>query len=145
MKTNPYRIRLRTLFVLTTLAAMLAATASISMTALYLASIVCVAIVTNYILRFRFDQSEIGAGFLAVIIGATWGSIAMGLYTAFTQDAVSGFYACLVGSLIGFFVSFISTIAFGLIPRQGLEYVTPTPQSELTGAGFEPFTDTQGY
>ena len=145
MKANLFKIRLRTLFVLTAVAVVLAATASISMTALYLASIACVAIAANYILRFRFDQNEISAGFLVVIIGATWGSFAMGLYTAFSQDAVSGFFGCLVGSLIGFFVSFIATIAFGLIPRQGLDYVTPTPPSELTGAGFEPFTDTQGY
>ena len=145
METQLFKIRLRTLFVLTAMAAVLASMASISMTALYLASIFCAAIVTNYFLRFRLDQMEIGAGLLTVVAGAGWGAVVMGLYMACTKDAVSAFLGLGVGSLIGFMVSIVATLVFALIPRQGLEYVAPTPQTELSGAGFEPFKDTQGF
>ena len=64
---------------------------------------------------------------------------------ALADTAVSAFFGLGVGSLIGFMVSIVATLVFALIPRQGLEYVAPTPQTELSGAGFEPFKDTQGF
>ena len=146
MDTKGRQFQLRTLFVTTSVFAVLIATFAYDVFSAYLMSIAIVAGLTNLLSRYHYGQTKVIAGIHGVFTGAAWGALLGGICISIALDPITGFFAFWVGGTIGIMISLVPVLiialANALYPRRN---AAPIPPPDLSIPRIKPYTDTQGY
>lgn len=89
----------------------------------FLASILSISALVNYVSRFTWEQRQMVAGLKGVLAAMLWGGTVYGSISFYTTESwFAAFLACMLGAGIGFIVGIFPAVFFGMIPESKLNY-----------------------